>query len=363
MKRNDSIDGPGFWRRRPVAREAIPLRQPGLRRAAGGRVQRVQPPELRQPNGAFGNPTFGQVTGMAGAYSAAARPLRRAGDLLGRPRSTASGRPSRVWRPAVFVLSSATVSRSPSPVSAPAGALGIARQLGPGLIITAVIVGSGELIVTPKLGASVGFAAAVVHRARLHAEGLRADRARAPRGDPRHDDARRPRRPARATPARLVGALAVAADVRRPRVPGRGHGRRRGQHPLDRRAAACRSPRRRSSSALSCALLLVFGRYRFVEAVSTLLVAAFTITTMVAVIALQTTPYAVTLAQLVDGFRFHLPPVLQRRLRRLRDHRRGSVRAHLLPVLVPREGLRAARGRERRLARLGARGRGAGCGS
>jgi len=42
-------------------------------------------------------------------------------------------------------------------VAAPAGALGIVRQLGPGLIITAVIVGSGELIVTPKLGASVGF--------------------------------------------------------------------------------------------------------------------------------------------------------------------------------------------------------------
>lgn len=31
------------------------------------------------------------------------------------------------------------------------------RQLGPGLIISAVIVGSGELIVTPKLGAAVGF--------------------------------------------------------------------------------------------------------------------------------------------------------------------------------------------------------------
>ena len=36
--------------------------------------------------------------------------------------------------------------------------------------------------------------------------------------------------------------------------------------------------------------------------------AAFTVTTMVAVIALQTTPYAVTVAQLVDGFRFRLPP-------------------------------------------------------
>src|SRR3989442_237934 len=33
----------------------------------------------------------------------------------------------------------------------------ILKKIGPGLIITASIVGSGELIVTPKLGASVGF--------------------------------------------------------------------------------------------------------------------------------------------------------------------------------------------------------------
>ncbi|NCF86819.1 MAG: hypothetical protein GWQ08_15020, partial [Verrucomicrobiaceae bacterium] len=34
---------------------------------------------------------------------------------------------------------------------------GILKQLGPGLIISANIVGSGELIVTTKLGADVGF--------------------------------------------------------------------------------------------------------------------------------------------------------------------------------------------------------------
>ena len=40
---------------------------------------------------------------------------------------------------------------------APVDFLGILKQLGPGLIISAVIVGSGELIVTPKLGAAEGF--------------------------------------------------------------------------------------------------------------------------------------------------------------------------------------------------------------
>ena len=55
---------------RPVAREAVPVRRADLGRAASGRVQRVQPPGLRpperQPSAA---PTFGQVTGMATAYS------------------------------------------------------------------------------------------------------------------------------------------------------------------------------------------------------------------------------------------------------------------------------------------------------
>ena len=41
--------------------------------------------------------------------------------------------------------------------SAPLDFFGILKQLGPGLIISAVIVGSGELIVTPKLGAAEGF--------------------------------------------------------------------------------------------------------------------------------------------------------------------------------------------------------------
>jgi manganese transport protein len=40
---------------------------------------------------------------------------------------------------------------------APTSLGGLLRQLGPGLIISAIIVGSGELIVTPKLGAEIGF--------------------------------------------------------------------------------------------------------------------------------------------------------------------------------------------------------------
>ena len=42
-------------------------------------------------------------------------------------------------------------------IEAPTTLRGLLRHLGPGFIITATIVGSGELIVTPKLGATVGF--------------------------------------------------------------------------------------------------------------------------------------------------------------------------------------------------------------
>src|SRR5688572_25718323 len=48
-------------------------------------------------------------------------------------------------------------SSQPEFLPAPTSLKGLLRQLGPGLIITSIIVGSGELIVTPKLGAEVGF--------------------------------------------------------------------------------------------------------------------------------------------------------------------------------------------------------------
>jgi manganese transport protein len=196
---------------------------------------------------------------------------------------------------------------SEGPIVAPVGPLNVARQLGPGLIITAVIVGSGELIVTPKLGASAGFQLlwfivlgcllkvfvqielgrhAVAHGTTTLAalDGLPGPRLRVSwvlwlwllmyvslvfqvAG--------------------MVGGLASIFSLLGLPLP---------------------VPATAVLVGLSCALLLVIGRYRFVETLSTLLVAAFTISTLVAVIALQATPYAVTSGQIVDGFRFHLPP-------------------------------------------------------
>jgi len=58
----------------------------------------------------------------------------------------------------------------------------------------------------------------------------------------------------------------------------------------------------------SGSLLLVSGRYKPVEVGSTLMVAMFTLSTIVAMVALQWTPYRVSSAQIAEGLRFHLPP-------------------------------------------------------
>jgi Mn2+/Fe2+ NRAMP family transporter len=201
------------------------------------------------------------------------------------------------------------MTREPNVVAepAPTGLRGIARQLGPGLIITAVIVGSGELIVTPKLGASVGFRmlwfivlgcllkvfvqVELGRHAVVHGQTTLAalDTLPGPR--------------LRVSwvlwlwllmylglvfqVAGMVGGVASVLEV--------------AGLPLSLPSTAV-------LVGLSCAGLLLLGRYRLVEAVSTLLVAAFTVSTIVAVVALQTTPYAVTAAQVASGLRFELPP-------------------------------------------------------
>lgn len=59
--------------------------------------------------------------------------------------------------------------------------------------------------------------------------------------------------------------------------------------------------------SVSVAFLLTWGRYRLVEGVSTTMVVLFTLSVIVAVGALQWTPYAVTGADLVRGLSFRLP--------------------------------------------------------
>ena len=193
-----------------------------------------------------------------------------------------------------------------APVAAPTRALDVARQLGPALIITAVIVGSGELIVTPKLGASAGFqllwfiVLGCLLKVFVQVELGRHAVAHGTTTLAALDTLPGPRWRVSWVlwlwllmyvslvfqVAGMVGGLASIFSVGGLALP---------------------IPAIAVLVGASCAILLLWGRYRFVEAVSTLLVAAFTVTTVIAVVALQTTPYAVTAAQLADGFRFRLP--------------------------------------------------------
>jgi Mn2+/Fe2+ NRAMP family transporter len=60
--------------------------------------------------------------------------------------------------------------------------------------------------------------------------------------------------------------------------------------------------------AISVAALISSESYGFIERVCIALVAAFTATTLVAVASLQWTEYAVTASQLAEGFKFRMPP-------------------------------------------------------
>jgi len=193
-----------------------------------------------------------------------------------------------------------------APIEAPTTLRGLLRHLGPGFIITATIVGSGELIVTPKLGASVGFtllwfiilgcalkvfvqiqlARTAVATGRTTLEAL--DTMPGPR--------------ARVSwvlwlwlamylslivqVSGIVGGIAgVFAEL------GVGGGPRAWALPV----------------GISCAVLLASGRYQAVERGATWMVALFTISAIVSVAVLQGTDYRISGAELWSGLRFDLP--------------------------------------------------------
>jgi len=195
---------------------------------------------------------------------------------------------------------------SDGPRPAPTNLGGILRQLGPGLIISAVIVGSGELIVTPKLGAAVGFQLLwfiifgcfikVFVQIELGRFAItnRMTTLQAMNTMPG------PRWIVSwlvwlwllmyialvFQVAGMVGGLASVCQL--------------AGFPLQNWLLTL-------LVAASCAVLLVIGRYTLVEKFSTILVALFVFATLIAVGALQTTGYAISWQQLGEGFQFQLP--------------------------------------------------------
>jgi Mn2+/Fe2+ NRAMP family transporter len=188
----------------------------------------------------------------------------------------------------------------------PSGWLGTASHLGPGLIISAAIVGSGELIVTPKVGAALGFSMlwfvilGCIVKVFVQIELARFAIVERVTTLEALNSVPGPR--VRVSwllwlwlfmylglvfqVAGLIGGCVLIFETMNFDV---------------------------SREALlivitgSGALLLVTGRYKVVEMGATLMVAAFTLSTVVAMIALQWTPYRVSSAQLLDGLTFQLP--------------------------------------------------------
>lgn len=192
------------------------------------------------------------------------------------------------------------------PRPAPTRAFAILRQIGPGLIISAVIVGSGELIVTPKLGASVGFdllwfiILGCLIKVFVQIELGRFTVARGATTLEAMNQIPGPRLVVSwlvwlwllmfvATVVQVAGMVGGVASVLS--------------------IAGLTVSKKVLAVAIGAitAVLLAAGRYKLVEVLSTAMVAAFTVCTMVAVGALQTTPYAVTAADLREGLSFHLP--------------------------------------------------------
>ena len=189
---------------------------------------------------------------------------------------------------------------------APRDFRGIAKQLGPGLIISAVIVGSGELIVTPKLGAEEGFKLLwfIVLGCLLKVfVQIELGRYAVTRGRPTLEALNTLPGP-RVVVSWIIWLWLCMFVCLVPQVAGMVGG----VATSFRLAGANVSVNVLAVLIGACtAILLIVGRYRLVETSSTIMVAIFTFTTMVAVGALQFTEFAITPGQIASGFTFQMP--------------------------------------------------------
>ena len=197
-----------------------------------------------------------------------------------------------------------------SRIQSPPGDLrGAFRHLGPGLIITASIVGSGELILTTKLGAEIGFMLlwfiilGCLIKVFLQIEFGRYAVSHGQTTLQALNSIPGPRLIVSwlvwfwmlmfvgtfFQVAGMVGGVATTLKLGG-----------LGAHWSDVRWAA-----------IVCgvtALVLVFGRYRTIEWLSSVMVALFTLFTVAAVVALAWTPYRIDPGDVAKGLSFKLPP-------------------------------------------------------
>lgn len=192
--------------------------------------------------------------------------------------------------------------------SAPTTLPGRLRQLGPGFILSAAIVGSGELIATTALGAKAGFVTfwvilvSCLMKVALQLEfgknaihsGQSSMAALNALPGPRLGRAHWTLWLWLALQALkflqmggIVGGVALVLSMAFPAVP---------------------TWIWAVLSALSAALLIYRGQYGWVEKGALLMIGLFTGTILLSLFLLQNTPYAITGAHLLEGLSFRLPP-------------------------------------------------------
>jgi Mn2+/Fe2+ NRAMP family transporter len=191
---------------------------------------------------------------------------------------------------------------------APTTLSGQLHQLGPGFILSAAIVGSGELIATTALGAEAGFVTfwvilvSCLMKVALQLEfgknaiysGQSTMRALNGLPGPRLGRAHWTLWLWLALQALkflqvggIVGGVALVLHMAFPALP---------------------TWLWAVLSSLSAALLIYQGRYGWVEKGALLMIGLFTGTILLSLFLLQSTPYAITGSQLLDGLTFRLPP-------------------------------------------------------
>jgi manganese transport protein len=183
---------------------------------------------------------------------------------------------------------------------------GVLKQLGPGLIISANIVGSGELIVTTKLGADIGFTLlwfiifGCIIKVFLQVELGRYAISKGRTSLDAMNEVPGPKFGVSwlvwcwfimfiATFFQVAGMVGGVAGV------------------LKMGGLNLNSSILALFITASCAALLFIGRYGFIEKFATTMVAIFTLFTITAVFSLYWTPYGITGANLAEGLSFKLP--------------------------------------------------------
>lgn len=190
--------------------------------------------------------------------------------------------------------------------AAPESLAQILKQIGPGLILTASIVGSGEVIATPKLAAEAGFdllwliVIGCIIKVFVQVELGRFAVAKGMTTLEAMDSMPGPRLRVSwlvwlwvfmyvGTIFQVAGIVGAVTQV------------------LTAAGLTMSGNLLAIIIGAGTAGMLVMGRYRLVEVVSIIMVAGFTFCTIVAVGALQWSDFAISATNVIDGFKFRMP--------------------------------------------------------